>query len=103
MALQDRVHHRECVILEVILVEYRQTFARSQFNGSLVGFQLAADGFQQRGLSCTIGTDDTIDITCCELDVYVFVKHSLAELNRQIRNCYHICLIPYYNIIGLQR
>ena len=89
VALQHCVHHGEAVVLEVILVEHRETLTGSQLYRSLVGFELAADGFQQGRFACSVGTDDAVDVTVCELQVHVFVKHSLAELYGQICQCYH--------------
>ena len=48
VSLQHRVHHGEAVVLEVILVEHREALSGSQLYRSFVGFELAADGFQQR-------------------------------------------------------
>ena len=41
------VHNAVGVILEVILLEYRETLARPHLHEALVGLQLAADGAQQ--------------------------------------------------------
>ena len=48
MPHEHSVHNRELVVLEVVLIEHAEAFARSQFHASLVGFQFSADGFQQR-------------------------------------------------------
>ena len=69
------------VILEVVLRKHRKAFARAQFNSSLVGFQLTADSLQQGGFTGTIGTDDTVDVARCELDIYIFVEYTFAKLN----------------------
>ena len=89
---QHRVHNGEFIILEVVLREYREAFANAQFHRTLVGFQLTADGLEQRRFSCSVGTDDTVDVTTCELDVYVFVEYALSELDGKVCDCDHIVL-----------
>ena len=75
------VHDRKLVVLEVVLREHREAFARAQLHGTLVGLQLAADGFQQRRLAGSVGTDDAVDVSTRKLDVHVFVKDSFSKLD----------------------
>ena len=38
-----------------------------------------------------VSTDDTIDVSCCKLKIYVLIEDALAKLNGEIGNCYHFC------------
>ena len=89
MSHEHGVEHAIGIIFEVILLQDGKAFARPQFHGSLVGFQVSADGAEQGRLTGAVGPDDAVDISVGELQVYIFVKHSLSELNRKIRYCYH--------------
>ena len=101
--LKHGVHHREGIKLEVVLVQDGEPFARTQLHGALVGLQLAADSLEQSGLSGTVGTDYSVDVSGCELDVDVFVEDSFAKLNSKICYCYHNVFIPYLYSNGVQR
>ena len=89
MSHQNCIENTILIILEMVLIQHREPFARPQFDGSFIRFQLAADGFEQRRFTCTVGSDYAIDVAVSKFDVDVFVKNSLSELNCKIRNCYH--------------
>ena len=84
VAHEDGIHYLIPVIFEVVLLQYRQPFARPQFHGSLVGLQVAGDGPEQRRLSGTVGTDDSVDVARCKLHVDVLVENPLAELDGKV-------------------
>ena len=96
MAHQNGVHHAELVILEVVLLQNGKTLSWSHFYCTLVWLQIATDGTEEGRLTSTVGTDYAINITMCELEVYIFVKHSLTELNCKILYCYHSCLLNIF-------
>ena len=87
---QHSVHHRVFVVFEVVLRQHRKAFSSPQFHRPFVRLQFTTDGLEQRRFSGTVGTDDSVDVSCRKLDVHVLVKYPLSELNREIRNCYHI-------------
>ena len=89
MSHQDCIENAVLIVLEMVLIQYREPFTRSQFDSSFIRFQFAADGFEQRWFTCSVGSDYAIDIAVSKFDVDVFVKNSLPELNCKIRNCYH--------------
>ena len=80
VAHQHGVQNGAVVKLEVVLTQYAQTFAGTQFYGSLGGLKLSADGFEQSGLSGSVRTDDSIDVTTCKLHVHVLVQNAFAKL-----------------------
>lgn len=90
MAHEDRVEHAIGVILEMVLLQDREALARTQLHGTLVGLQVAGDGAKKGGLAGSVGANDAIDVAARELDVYVFVKYSLAKLDGKIVERYHI-------------
>jgi len=93
MPHQHGIEHGEVVPLEVVLTEHGEAFARAQGHAALGRFEFARNGLQEGGLSGTVRTDDTINITVGELHVHVLVQHSFAELDGEIGNCYHdLCL-----------
>ena len=74
----------------MVLLQDRQALARTQLHGTLVGLQVAGDGAKKGGLAGSVGANDAIDVAARELDVYVFVKYSLAKLDVKIVERYHI-------------
>ena len=48
MAHEHSIQYGMFIILEVVLTQYRQTFARTQFDGSFRCLKFAGNGFQQR-------------------------------------------------------
>ena len=48
------------------------------------------------GFLGTVSTDDTINITMSELEVYILVKHSLSELDRKILYCNHYLFLNIF-------
>ena len=93
------IHHRISIPLEVVLAQYRQTLARSQHDRPRCRVQIARNSTQESRLSGTVGTDYTITITTCKLQVYIIKQHSFTKLNRYVRDCNHLyiyCFIMYY-------
>ena len=93
MAHQNGIHHAEIVIFEVVLFQDRKSLAWSHFYCTLVWFKVAADSAEESRFSGAVSTDDTINITMSELEVYILVKHSLSELDRKILYCNHSFLL----------
>ena len=89
MSHQHRVHHREFIVFEVVLLKHTHALARQHLDGTLVGLQLSADSTEQGRLTGTVGTDNSIDVSTCKLQVHVFVENLLTKLNRQIGYCNH--------------
>ena len=48
MSHQDCIENAVLIVLEMVLIQYREPFTRSQFDSSFIRFQFAADGFEQR-------------------------------------------------------
>ncbi|MBP3756325.1 MAG: hypothetical protein J6I61_03490, partial [Prevotella sp.] len=48
-------------------------------------------------LSGAVRTDNAVNVPTGELNVYIFVKYSLSELDGKIRNCDH----PYFTLFYL--
>ena len=104
MAHQYCVHHAELVIFKVVLLQYGQTFAWSQFYSTLIRLKVATNSSKESRLSCTICANDTVDIAVCKLKVNVFIQDSLSELDSKIADCYHFCVYLFIKIyILLQR
>ena len=95
MSHQHGIHHREGIIFEVVLLQHAQALARAQLHRALVGFQLAADGAQQRRFTGTIGTNNAIDIVVGELQVHVLVECLLTKLDGQVCECYHLDILRF--------
>ena len=53
----------------------------------------------QNPLASTVGANHSVDVSVGELDVYILVQYSLAELHGNVRKCYH-SFIPYFIIVG---
>ena len=81
---QYRVEHCFLIILEMVLAQYAQALAWSQFHCSFTGFQFSADGFQQGGFACAVGAYHSIDVAVGELHVDVLVEDAFAELNGDV-------------------
>ena len=96
MSHQYGIHYRKFVVFEVVLFQNAKALSRLHLDGSLVGFQIAADGSQQGRLSCAIGTNDAIDVTTCKLQIDVLVERLFTKLDSQICNCYHVFPLPYF-------
>jgi len=92
MTHQHGIEYRILIPLEVVLAKYRKAFARTKGYRSFGRLQFARNGFQEGRLTGTVGTDDTIDITIRELQVHILVQHTLAKLDGEIGNCYHVFL-----------
>ena len=86
---QYGIQHGTVVILEVVLAQYGEPFARSQFHTAFGRFQFARYGFQQRGLPGSVSPDDTVNISIGELHVYILVQDSFPELDGKIRYANH--------------
>ena len=84
MSHEDGIEHGFLVVLEVVLREYAESFARTELYGSLCGLQLSADGFEQGGLASAVGTDYAVDVSVGELEVDVLVEDTFAELNGDV-------------------
>ena len=96
MAHQNGIHHAEIVIFEVVLFQDRKSLAWSHFYCTLVWFKVAADSAEESRFSGAVSTDDTINITMSELEVYILVKHSLSELDRKILYCNHYLFLNIF-------
>nr|DAD97779.1 MAG TPA: hypothetical protein [Myoviridae sp. ctkmZ20] len=100
MAHQNGIHYAEIVIFEVVLFQDRKSLAWSHFYCTLVWFKVAADSAEECRFSGAVSTDDTINITMSELEVYILVKHSLSKLDCKILYCNHLNFIsPLLSII----
>ena len=84
MSHKHGIKNRKLIKLKVVLTQYRQTLARAQSNCSLVRLKFARDCLQKCRFSCAVGTDNTIDITICKLNINIFIQNALAKLNGQI-------------------
>ena len=103
MSHQYRIHDAKFVIFKVVLFQHAQALAWLHLDGAFVGLQLTADSSQQGRLSCTVGTDNAVDVTTCKLHVDVLVERLFTKLNSQICDCYHFLsftlLFFSYNLI----
>ena len=75
-----RVHHRKSIPLKVVLAQNGKTLSRSQHDGARRRVQLPGNRFQESRFSGAVGTDDTITVTTCKLQVYVIEQHSFTKL-----------------------
>ena len=87
---QHGIHHREGVVFEVVLLQHAHALTGQHLHRSFVGLQLTADGAQQRRLARTVGTDNTVNVSTCKLQVHVFIENLFPELDSQICDCNHL-------------
>ncbi len=64
---QYGVKHLILVKFKVVLAQYTQTFARAYFNVALACFQFARYRAEQGAFSCSVGTDNAVDVSVGEL------------------------------------
>ena len=89
VAHHDRVENGMFFVGEVILLQNRKTFVRVMGDVSRVRFEFSGKDLQERGLSGTVCTDNSIAITLAEREVDIFEKHAASILQTNIRNIEH--------------
>ena len=80
MSHQNRVENRKCVVLEVVLFENRQPFARAERHIAPRRSHLAAEHFQERGLPRPVRPDHTVAVARGEFEVDIFEKNPFSVL-----------------------
>ena len=89
VAHEHGVEHAIGVIFEVVLLQHGEALAGTKLYGTLVGLKVAADGTEKGRLARSVSTNDTINVSGSEFDVYILVQNSFAKLNGQVGNCNH--------------
>ena len=77
---QDRVEDRICVVLEVVLFENRQPFARAERHAAPRRGHLAAEHFQKSRFAGAVRTDHTVAVARGEFEVDILEKNPFSVL-----------------------
>ena len=89
MPHEHGIQYRHFIKLELVLIQYRHAFTRSDINGTLVGFYLAADDLHEGGLARTVGTNDPVTVALGETDIHFIEQNPLAIGQGYIICTYH--------------
>ena len=81
VAHQYGVEYGVLIPLEVVLTEHGESLVGAKGDTALGGLQIATDSAQEGGLACSIGTNDSVDVSVSELQVDILVQHSFSKLN----------------------
>ncbi len=81
MAAHHGIKHRAFIKLEVVLTQYRESFAGAESDGALRGREFSGKDLHQRGFSGTIGSDHAIAVAMVESKVHILKENSLSELH----------------------
>ena len=73
MTHKNSIENTIFVKFEVVLLKHRKALSRAEFNRTLVWLQVAAYCAQKCRLAGTIGTNNTINITCCKFQINILV------------------------------
>ena len=92
MSHEHGVEHGLVVKFEVVLAQDGESFSGTHFHAAFGGFQLSGDGSQKSGFSCAVRTDDTVDVSVCELHVHVLVEDAFPELDGEVGKCNHVVM-----------
>ena len=92
VTIQYTFYYFEFIKQEVVLFQNCHSFPGRNEYRTFVGFHFPRQNFQKCGLTCAVGTDQTITVALCKVDIYVVEKHSATILEADTLCSDHIFL-----------
>lgn len=89
VSLQDSVHHREVIKLEVILLKDAHTLSGTLGNGAVGRGELSGENPHEGRLTSAIGSDDAIAVAGSEFHVDILEEDALAKLYAEVVDSNH--------------
>ena len=76
----------------MVLLQNCHSFPGGDEYRALIGFQLPCKNFQKCGLTGTIGTNQSVTVALCEIDIHIVEKYSAAILEADTLCSDHVFL-----------
>ena len=67
------------IIFKVVLLQEGETLSRCDHDITLGRLQLSGKDFKESRFTCSVGSDETVAVSFCKFDIYVFEKGFLAH------------------------
>ncbi len=68
----------------MILLEHAETLLLGLYHITCSGFEFSAEDSEKRRLSCSVRADNSVAVTICEFEIYIFEQRCSAKLYTNI-------------------